>query len=176
MLIYFLYFYMMPFEFIESDGFIIGGNMKRLVIVTVMFAAIAITGCGGGGDSLQPPKVDLTGIWEISETITQANSVCAEALGETSTYTLEAVQNGNNLTVTVGDDAPENPGTVFTGTVSGDQINWSGSYPTSGGTTNITGTNITANNSEFSGTANWTWSGDGESCEGQTQVQGYKMP
>lgn len=148
---------------------------KSYVVVVAIMALFFAASCGGGSSSLEPATVDLTGTWEISELITEASGVCSGVVGDMSTYTLTAVQDGNDLTVTVGNDALENAGAVFTGTVSGDHINWSGSYPTNGGTTEVTSTDITATNTELSGTGNWNWSDGDDSCSGKTQVTGYKL-
>ncbi len=149
--------------------------MKRTYVLVIAIAALLFTASCGGSTALQEPTVFLTGTWDISELITEASGVCSDSVGNTSSYTLNVVQDGNELTITVGNDAPENAGAVFTGTVSGDHINWSGSYPTSGGTTEVTSTDITATNTEFSGTANWKWSDGYDSCSGKTQVVGYKI-
>lgn len=149
--------------------------IKRIHTLVISLIAMMFVASCGGSQALVEAAVQLTGTWELGELITQASGVCSDSVGDTSSYTIEVVQNGNDLTVTVGNDAPENAGAVFTGVVSGDKIDWSGSYPTSGGTTDVTGTNITATDNEFNGTANWNWSGGGDSCSGTTQVTGYRL-
>lgn len=149
--------------------------IKRVNTLMVSLIALVFVASCGGSQALVDATVDLTGSWDFSELITEASGVCSGVVNDFTSYTLIADQNGNDITVTVGNDAPENAGSVFTGTVSGDRINWSGSYPTNGGITEVTSTNITATDSELSGTANWTWSDGYDSCSGKTQVQGYKI-
>jgi hypothetical protein len=142
--------------------------------LTIIALAFVFCGCGGS-KSLVEAAVDLTGSWTVTETITEANSVCAQNVGSSYTYTLIAQQDGNDLTVTIGNDAQENVGMSFYGTVSGYDVEWSGSYPSSGGTTTIKGMDVTATDTSFSGIVNWSWAGGGDSCTGKTQVQGYKI-
>lgn len=149
--------------------------LRSLTLGIIGLAMLVFTyGCGGS-TSLLPPTVDLTGTWFISEIITSANSVCSDTVGNTDSYTVTVVQNGNELTVVLGDDAELPSGTTFTGTISGNQINWSGSYPTAGGTTTVNNTDITANDSTMSGTANWSWSDGTDSCQGTTSVSGTRQ-
>lgn len=145
--------------------------MKRILGIAILLAAVSFAGCGGGGNTLVAPTVDLTGTWEITETITQADG--CDVVGDVSIWTADVVQTGNNITVTV--TAGDNVGEVFTGTISGNTINWSGSYPTAGGTTNVTSTNVTATDTSLSGTANWNWSDGFDSCSGQTNLTGAKL-
>jgi hypothetical protein len=148
-------------------------NYRRiaLAIFTLLLPAMFTLGCGGS-TTLQDPTVNLTGTWTITETITSANSVCSGEVGEIDVWTANVVQNGNDLTVTVTSGSLT--GATFTGTISGDNIDWSGSYPDSGGTTNVTSTDLTATNTTLSGTASWTWSDGADSCSGQTQIAGVK--
>ena len=146
--------------------------MKRISCITLTILLLA-AGCSGS-QALIDAAVQLTGAWNIEELITQASGVCSDSVGDTSSYTLQIVQNGNELIITVGSDAPENAGAIFTGTISGNTIDWQGNYPTNGGTTEVTSTNITATDNDFNGTANWNWSDGNDSCSGTTQVQGTK--
>ncbi len=132
---------------------------------------LTMSACGGGGGD-QPATVDLTGSWEVTETIIEADGVCADNIGDSFTWTADVVQTGNSATVTI--TAGDNVGTVFTGTISGDQIDWQGSYPTAGGTTTVTGSNVTATNTSLLGTADWEWTDGLNSCSGQTRMTGNK--
>lgn len=146
--------------------------MKKILGLVILMAAVSFAGCGGGGGTTPlPPTVDLTGTWQVTEEITSAQG--CDVVGEVSTWTAEVVQSGNNITVTI--TAGDNVGATFTGIISGNTINWTGSYPTAGGTTNVTGSNVTATDTTLSGTANWTWSDGYDSCSGQTSVTGTKL-
>jgi len=148
-------------------------NMRILVLVALFalgLAGILASGGGGGGDGNgEDPIGNVEGTWTITETITNATGVCAESIGSTDSYQLEASQNGNELTVVT-------PGGTFTGTLSGDQIEWSGSYPEEGGTTTINSMDVTvaADCNSISGSTTWSWSGQGESCTGTTSVSGTR--
>ncbi len=150
--------------------------MRRKIYVSLILFVMSVgfIGCGGS-KTLVEATVDLTGTWTITEMISEASSVCSDNVGNIDTYTLEAWQDENDLTVTVGDDAQENAGETFYGTVSGDEVEWTGSYPTSGGTTTINSMNVKATDTSFSGTVNWSWTDGSDSCTGKTQVQGYKQ-
>jgi hypothetical protein len=145
--------------------------MKKILGTAVLLAVVSMWGCGGG--STEAPTVDLTGDWEVTETIKTADGICSGNVGEVSVWTASVVQNGNDVTVTITSGA--NVGAVFTGTVSGNKIDWSGSYPTSGGTTTVTGSDVTATNTSLSGTASWDWSDSTDSCSGTTSVNGAKI-
>lgn len=150
-------------------------NAKKRVVravgwvlpIFMLFAA----GCGGGGSDT-PATVDLTGSWEVTETITEADGVCADNLGDTFTWSADVVQTGNSATVTI--TGGDNVGTVFTGTISGSTIDWQGTYPTAGGTTTVTGSNVEATNTSLVGTASWEWSDSDNSCTGTTRLSGNK--
>lgn len=135
---------------------------------------LATLSCGGGGDNVVTPTVSLSGTWSITETVTSGSGVCADDVGDMRTYTLTVVQSGNNLTATLSGTGTSLDGTVFTGTVSGDQVNWSGSFPEEGGTTTVSDTSITATDTTLSGSADWQWSDGMDSCTGTTSVTGVK--
>ncbi len=147
---------------------------KALYSVLCIFPVLllSLSACGGGGGT-ETPAANVTGSWHVTETITEASGICAQNIGTVSTWTGDAVQTGNNITVTVtsGDIA----GATFAGTISGDHVDWQGTYPGSGGTVTITGTDVTVANTSFSGTSNWEWTDGVDSCSGQTNVTGTKV-
>jgi hypothetical protein len=130
---------------------------------------LSAAGCGGGGGGA-PATVNLTGTWDVNETILTAQG--CNVVGDTASWSADVVQTGNDVTVTI--TSGENVGSVFHGTISGDQIDWQGSYSTGGGTTTVTGSDVTATNTSLSGTSTWEWSGEGETCSGTTRVTGSK--
>jgi hypothetical protein len=137
----------------------------------VTVALFLFSACGGGGAPLEPPTVDITGNWSVTETITESSGVC-DPPGTTSNWSARAVQNGNDVTVTTTSGAIT--GTVFTGTVSGNKLNWTGSYPDSGGTVTVESSDVTATDTSLSGTTNWSWSDGKDSCTGKTEITGNK--
>jgi len=150
-----------------------GKCMKRVsgLMVLAAVAIFALYGCGGGGSSLSPPTVNITGDWDVTETITESSGVC-DPPGTTSHWSASAVQSGNDVTVTI--TSGDLVGAVFTGTISGDKLNWTGSYPNSGGTLTVESSDVTATNTTLSGTTNWSWSDGKLSCSGRTQITGTK--
>ena len=89
-------------------------------------------------------------------------------------------QNGNNVTVTDED------GNVFSGSINGNTLRWSGSYsdPAPDGTPGRTNLNpmtatIAADCNSLSGRADWTWTatdGSGYVCSGYTDFVGTRSP
>lgn len=143
---------------------------------------LLMAGCGGVGGGVEgnhPTNalIDVTGSWEITETVTDASEACEQYKDQTSTWTFDAVQTVNNVTATAtsGDKA----GAVFTGIVQGYSIQWKGSYPFEGGTTTITDSDITVYYSvdglSLHGSEDWEWTDDIENCDGKIEVKGGKL-
>ncbi|MBN1282273.1 MAG: hypothetical protein JXA24_00690 [Proteobacteria bacterium] len=147
------------------------GRVLRALGALIPMVFVFVSGYGGGGT--QPATVDLTGSWNIVETIIQATGVCAGNIGRVSNWSCDAVQTGNDVDVTV--TAGDNVGSVFSGTVSGNEIDWQGEYASDGGTVTVTGTDITATDTTFEGTSDWEWTDGDDSCSGKTQVAGTKV-
>jgi hypothetical protein len=148
--------------------------MKKGKILAVAMGILLIAGCGSTKELIEA-LVSMTGTWQIVETITEASGVCAGSIGDVDTYTIEVDQDGNDLTVTVGNDGGQAAGEVFTGTVSGDEVDWTGSFPSDGGITTVKSTDITASNTSLNGTANWEWTDGSDTCTGKTQIAGTKI-
>ena len=151
------------------------GKILGNVIMLVSTAAIALIGsCGssGGGsnDSTCTASgicdVNVTGTWSTTEHVSA--SACGDAHTDYNTYTV--TQTGCNIVVSATGAGP------FHGSVNGNQICWTGSYPNNGGTSTITSLILTVDSSEtsFQGTSNWSWSDGSTSCSGSTQVIGTK--
>lgn len=159
--------------------------MKKIIYSTLaVFIFLVITSCdsgGGGGDggsgsgsgdggsgSSLPaaPIGDISGTWKVSEVSTSPTAGCSNIYN----YNITVSQNGNKATVT---DAG---GNVFRGTLSGNKLTWSGSYPEAPGTTtaNVTAT-IGANCSSFKATSTWSYSETGFSCNGTSEVSGLRV-
>ncbi len=86
----------------------------------------------------------------------------------TDTYTMTVTQSGNDVTVLVS-------GLSFTGTLEGNRLRWSGSYPDDGGiTTANVDVTISDDGNSLSGSASWTFTAGSFTCSGTTQVSGVK--
>lgn len=152
---------------------------KKKLISFIFFALpptllfLACGGGGGGGDSgggkaPQTSCANVAGTWNTTE------QVNATACGEgtyTESLTYNVSQDGCNITV-----APQGTNLIFNGTVNGNQISWSGSYPEEGGTTTITSLTLTlsSDGNTFSGSNSWTWSDGASRCSGTTNVSGSR--
>jgi hypothetical protein len=149
-----------------------GSFFKPLMWFMALLLAAFVAGCGGddevaAGPTPPPAPIGLVGgNWTITETATTASDpLCTpDGNNELNTYGLVVVQSGNSLTLTKGTD-PD-----FTGTISGDQASWTGSYAEESGTTTITSLSATvgATCNTASGTSNWSYSEPGFSCTGST--------
>lgn len=144
-------------------------NIFHLVSVLILGVTLsACGGSGGGGDSdTEAPIADVSGTWDITETM--GSNDCGELPGETDNYEVTVTMNGNDVTVVT-------PVGTFTGTLDGDQLEWTGSYPEDGGTTTITSMDLTvsSNGSSLSGTTRWRWTDGNTSCSGRTSVVGVR--
>ena len=146
----------------------------RLISLVVASICLGLSACqkssGGGGGSPPPaaaPTVDAQGTWSIDELVTAASTDCAGEIGTLDTYGITVTQSGANLTVVT-------PAGTFSGTVSGDTIRWTGSFPEDGGTTTITQMTLTVQGDSLSGTSDWTWSDGVFFCTGSTQIGGTR--
>ena len=128
-------------------------------LLAVGFAAFLLTSCG---DSTGP---EVSGLWTITEIVNAAD--CGDGI-YTDTYTMTITQSGNDITVLVS-------GLAFTGTLEGNRLRWSGSYPEEGGiiTANVDLT-ISDDGNSLSGSSSWTYTDGLFSCSGTTQVSGVK--
>ena len=141
--------------------------------VILVFSLMTIAGCGGGGDDgggvPVPPDPttceDVSGTWNTTE-VDDATG-CGEGFTtHHEEYTI--TQSGCNITIDGGLFGIE------TGTVSGSQITYTGSFPDEGGTT--TGTvNLTISGNSLNGSSTWTWSDGTSSCSGTTTISGTKQ-
>jgi hypothetical protein len=141
--------------------------------------AISLVSCGGGGGGdggSAPPAApigNIAGTWTITETAKTANNtLCQPPASPLEVFNLTVAQNGNSVTVT---DAQNN---VFTGTISGNALSWTGSYPDGAGTTTLNpmSSTIDASCNSLSGTATWTYAEIGFSCSGTTTFTGTRSP
>lgn len=144
--------------------------MKRSLflmgVAMFLFTAISCGGGGDGGGNNDDTCVDVAGKWEMTEVVDATN--CGEGTyTEYTTYTV--TQNGCNITVVPG----SNTDLRFNGTVKGNHISWTGSWPEEGGTTTAK-INVTINADSISGSASWSWTDGTERCSGTTQLTGTR--
>lgn len=134
-----------------------------LVLAAVLVLMFGCGGGGGGGSSDTP--LDVAGVWTIVET--SGENTCDEPVGVVETYDVTVVQDGTDLTVTT-------PMGVFTGSIDGDAVEWTGSFEEDGGTTTITLMDLTVSEdgTRVTGTADWTWTNGTFICEGTMSVTG----
>ena len=142
--------------------------IKRIGVWAVSLILVLVTSCGGS-QALVDAAVDLAGIWTITETVESTTPPCDEMVGIVTTITLEIIQNGNDLTMTVEEEG----GTTFTGTISGNTVTWSGNAFAEGGTMNMSA-DATATENNLSGTISWQWSSGEVTCSGTSTITGTR--
>lgn len=127
-----------------------------------------LSACGsGGGDSVPATPIgDITGSWSV--TSTDDATACGEGI-TVDYYSLNVTsQSGNKISYTSN-------GNNFTGTLSGNKLTSSGSYPEQGGTTTGSTTlTIDSTCSSFSGTGTWSWADGTSSCSGTSKLSGTR--
>lgn len=146
-------------------------NLFNLTCTTILLSgALAITGCSSSSDSTPAPATpigDISGVWAISESYSSPDAGCSGF----DAYNLGVVQSGNAVTVTDGG------GNIFNGTLSGNILTWSGSYPDGIGTTTASITiTIGPTCTTLTGTSTWSYSEPGGfSCTGTSTATGTKI-
>lgn len=146
--------------------------MKMNKIINLIFAlsaAVVITSCSSdsGGAAPAAPIGDITGSWSVNEESDATN--CGEGI-QVKNYTLNVTsQSGSAITYTSN-------GNTFNGTLAGNKLTSSGSYPEDGGTlTGNTTLTIGSTCSDFNGTASWSWTDGIESCAGTSTLTGTRI-
>ncbi len=163
-----------------------GNVFKPLTWLTAILLAAFVAGCGGGGSSddggspAAPPAAaaapigDIAGVWTITETaVTSAAPECQPPGNPLALYQVTVTQPGSGNDITVLDAANPDTPTTFPGTIKGDQVTWTGSFPERGGVTTFNSVNVTvaADCNTAAGTSTWTYVGDAPavfSCTGTT--------
>ncbi len=146
-----------------------------LLAAGAFLAAAALAACGGrgggggGGGSCTAGTtcVNVAGTWTTTEMV-DATACGNGNYTDYGTYTVTQSGSSCNLTVT---DAT---GNSFSGAINGSQVCWSGSYPTSGGTTTIRSLMLSVSGDSLSGTASWTWTDGSTTCSGTTRTTGVR--
>ena len=108
-----------------------------------------------------PEPVDFAGTW-YSRTVNNAVNC---GLGEfIDAQTIVVTQDDTTITVSTSS------GLIFTGTVNGDIIEWTGDIDERGGTTTINSFSVTVSGDSASGSAAWTWTDGTDSCNGTMEI------
>ncbi len=150
--------------------------IKRMAAALLIGVTVIFSGCGGGGGGgggsapLAPPTADLTGTWTVTES--GLSNCPGNASFTNGPYQVTVTQTGNNLNVAT-------PVGTFAGTIDGDRVKWTGSYPEDGGTTTITSMSlvVASDDNTFSGSSTWIWTDGRSNCSGNTQaINGTRMP
>lgn len=136
--------------------------MRYLVsLVFVSALSVAFVACGGEGADCAEP-VDVAGEWEMTSTVVSDN--CDGRMSQTFRMTI--TQDGNALTA-------ETPELTFSGTICGNQIQMSGSFPEDDGTVTVNATlDVSAEGDSMQGSDTWTWTDGSESCSGSDSLSG----
>lgn len=140
--------------------------IKQATTTLLLSGAIALFGCSSDDAAPPAPPIgDISGVWAIEDTSVSQTAGCSDF----STYDLVVAQSGNAVTVT---DAALN---VFTGTLNGNTLTWSGTYPEPPGTVsnNVTIT-IGATCTTLTGTSTWSYTEPGFSCSGTGTATGTR--
>jgi hypothetical protein len=146
--------------------------------VNVFVVATLVAAASCGGDS--PTDGDIgdesfEGFYELTVDVTVANGVCAGEVNEpASVINALITQEGTVITATAM-WTDESGSVSLTGSRTGNQITFGGSYAEDGGTTTTSYT-LTIGTDSLSGTESWSWIGEGVSCPGGfATVTGVKI-
>ena len=144
-----------------------------LLFITVLFISACGGGGGGGGDTggggTVTPIGDVSGSWSVDETTATTNCQ-GEVPGTTTTNTYALNLTGSTITLISN-------GNTYSGTMDGNRITGSASYPEDGGTTTASVDSIVADSCDsFTGTTTWSWTDGVESCNGTTSLTGTRNP
>lgn len=132
---------------------------------TGLFTGIALAAGACGEGEPTGPEGGVAGNWAVAAF--EDATGCDEGTSNT-TLTVRIEQSGNTLTVTIS-------GVDYTGTLSGSQGTWSGSYDDDGGvTTEQYAVTFANDNTTLSGGSVWTWSDGDSSCSGTVTVTGSR--
>ena len=143
--------------------------INSIILILLAFTPLIQGGCrsSGPGDdlsvtSLQPASVSSS--WDIKEIVID----CDERTS-TGSYTLTFTQDEKSFIVTDSD------GHEFQGTVEGDKVSWTGSYPHDGGTLTIDSSSLTISGDTISGSASRSWSAGDSICSGTSRISGTRI-
>ena len=143
----------------------------RRRLSTTLFLLTAA--CGGSStDGDVGDGSDFEGFWQLTVDVTTTSGVCAgEELEPVEVIQALITQEGSVVTATAIWSS-ESGSVSLTGSRSGNEITFSGSYDEDGGTT-ITSYTLTIGTNSLNGTEAWSWIGpDGTCPTGASTVTG----
>ncbi len=145
------------------NGFI--KNLHYLCLMGVVaLGLMTIVATGGGGGATPTTCTNVAGTWSTTEVVD--GTACGSGI-HTEYITYTVTQDGCNITVVPSTDGS------FSGTVNGNQISWTVSFPKDGGTTTAN-VSFTISGDNVTGSASWTWSDGTDTCSGTTQISGTR--
>jgi len=126
-------------------------------------AVLAFAACGDN-DGNCVESVDVAGEWEM--TTTDVIDSCGGRVPYTFPMTI--TPNGNALTA-------ELPGGTLTGTICGDQVRLSGSFPEDDGTVTVSvALIVSADGDSMQGSDSWSWTDGSTDCSGSDSLSGTR--
>ena len=145
-------------------------TLRTMGVVCVLGFVAACSGGDGEGDGdgnrNGGAPADIAGVWTITETYLTDS---CEGPGGSDTYRVTVTQTGNAVTLMFDD------GTTYDGTINGNTLTWSGSYPEEGGTTTVSGEFIvSADERSLQGSDSWTWTDGSTTCSGTDSFTGTR--
>jgi hypothetical protein len=152
------------------------GTRKHRWLVMALLA-ISACGCGGGGDSAGPPPDTCVNMGSASyvgtENVGINSGPCPSYSNLAVTFTI--VQAAGSCDFTLQSSLVP-VGSIFSGTVSGSNISWTGSYPSASGTVTINSVNaaLSADLTTLTGSFTWTYAGN-TNCIGTTTFNVVKQ-
>ncbi len=152
----------------------IGCYMAVFLLAAAMAFIWACGDSGGGGPTCVAGKScdDVSGTWETTEHVSA--SACDDARTDYGVYTVSQDLSKCTIVFTVDEVNGVNPGVgSFPGTVDGNKVCVTGGFTEDGGTTTTT-VNVTVSSDIVTGSATWSWKGQGRSCSGTTQISGTR--
>lgn len=138
--------------------------MKKSASVSILAIVVLLVVCGSSSVG-HAACVEASGTWNTTEQV-DARSCDNGTYSEPGYYTV--TQQGCTLQVNDGTE-------TFNGSISNNNVIWTGSYYDDGGTVTAT-IDITVSGNSLSGSASWTWSDGFDSCSGTTSISGTRTP
>jgi len=142
-------------------------NKKQNTKLFLLAGFVALTACSGSSDdSPAPPIGDISGQWQVNEINQSTTPQCVSS----PSYFMDVTQIDNAVSADTQDGE-------FDGTISGNIVNWTGSYPERGGITTVTSMTLTvaASCNTFTSEAAWTWTDGFSSCSGTSTATGDRV-
>jgi hypothetical protein len=154
----------------------IGSTTGKHWWLVIALLTTAAYGCGGGDDSVKPPAHTCVNMGSASyvgtEDVGVTSGPCPSYSNLSVTFTI--VQAAGSCAFTLQSSLVS--GTTFSGTVSGSDVSWTGSYPSASGTVTINSVDATlsADLTTLTGSFTWTYAGNTQ-CTGTTTFDVVKQ-